>query len=152
MPESGVDRARQVNGKATTNGNINKCHDYSHETEGLDEDEDDDGVGLSQASAKEDSNESGRSSVLASVNGQRTVVLRGLPDWVTYQQIAAVVRGGSLLNIYLRGREHMVNLSFVEESAAQDFLEHVAAHGLRILGKQVNRCLPYVWPVLTDTG
>ncbi|RJE25586.1 hypothetical protein PHISCL_02053 [Aspergillus sclerotialis] len=103
-----------------------------------DEDEDDDaGVVLSQDShGKEDEEpESGRSSAVPS--GQRTVVLRGLPDWVSHQQITEAIRGGAILHLYLRGREHMANVSFVEESSAQEFLDYAKTHGIYIVGKRV---------------
>lgn len=104
-----------------------------------DEDEDDDaGVVLSQDCDGKDAGEpeSGRSSAVPS--GRRTVLLRGLPDWVSHRQITEAIRGGALLHIYLRGREHMVNVSFVEESSAQEFLDYATTHGIYIVGKRVS--------------
>lgn len=84
---------------------------------------------------------SGRSSAAPSrgptPRGQRTVALHNLPNWVTHQQITEGIRGGALLHIFLRGREHIVNVSFVEEEAAQEFLTYAKCHGVCIAGKRV---------------
>ena len=70
--------------------------------------------------------------------GQRTVLLRSLPDRVTHYDITEAVRGGALLDIFLRAREHMASVSFIEESAAQEFLNHVRQHGFFVGGKRVS--------------
>lgn len=107
-----------------------------------DEDDEDDGVALSHGSGDKEDEEpsSGRSS--AAPSGQRTVLLRGLPDWVSHHQITEAIKGGALLHIYLRGREHLVNVSFVEESAAQEFLNYARTYGVYIAGKRVS--LPFI--------
>lgn len=100
-------------------------------------DDGDDGF-LSQGSDEKDDDQappSGRSS--AAPAGQRTVSLRNLPDWVSFEQITEAVRGGALLHIYLRGRERIVNVSFVEEDSAQDFLNYAKSQGIYIGGKPV---------------
>lgn len=73
----------------------------------------------------------------ASHSEQRTVSLRGLSDRTTHKDIAAVVRGGTLLDIFLRIRERVASVSFVDGSVAQEFLTHVKRHDLYILGKRV---------------
>lgn len=107
------------------------------------DDDDDDGVALSHGSDDKEDEEpdSGRSSA-AAPSGQRTVVLRGLPDWVSHYQITEAIKGGALLHVYLRGREHMVNVSFVEESAAQEFLNYAKTYGIYIAGKRVSLSFP----------
>ncbi|PWY84626.1 hypothetical protein BO94DRAFT_536204 [Aspergillus sclerotioniger CBS 115572] len=70
-------------------------------------------------------------------SAQRTVMIRNLPDRVTHREIVAAVRGGALLHIYLRAREHIASVSFVEESAARDFLLHTKTYGLYMAGKRV---------------
>ncbi|PKY01524.1 hypothetical protein P168DRAFT_292625 [Aspergillus campestris IBT 28561] len=67
---------------------------------------------------------------------QRTVLLRGLPDKVTHKDIVDVMRGGALLHIYLRAREHSASVSFVEEPDAQEFLNHCKTYGLYVGGKR----------------
>ena len=73
---------------------------------------------------------------------QRTVLLRNLPDRVTHQDIVDVMRGGALLHIYLRAREHSASVSFVEEADAQEFLDHCKTHGLYVGGKRVSTLNP----------
>lgn len=73
----------------------------------------------------------------ASHSEQRTVALRGLSDRTTHRDVAAAVRGGALLDIFLRIRERVASVSFVDGSAAQEFLAHVKRHDLYILGKRV---------------
>ena len=71
-------------------------------------------------------------------SAQRTVMIRNLPDRVTHRDIVAAVRGGALLHIYLRAREHIASVSFVEEAAARDFLLHTKTYGLYMAGKRVS--------------
>lgn len=73
----------------------------------------------------------------ASHSEQRTVALKGLSDRTTHKDIAAMVRGGALLDIFLRIRERVASVSFVDGAAAQEFLTHVKRHDLYILGKRV---------------
>lgn len=125
-----------------------------------DEDEDDDeddGVALSHGSDDKEDEEPSSGSSSAAPSGQRTVALRGLPDWVSHYQITEAIRGGALLYVYLRGREHLVNVSFVEESAAQEFLNYARTYGIYIAGKRVSLSFILISPIsstyiLTTTG
>ncbi|KAL4897817.1 hypothetical protein BDV59DRAFT_168598 [Aspergillus ambiguus] len=67
---------------------------------------------------------------------RRTILVRNLPDRVTHRDICQAMKGGALLHIYLRAREHNANISFVEEVEAHEFLKHAKAHGLYIAGKR----------------
>ena len=78
---------------------------------------------------------SGSSSVVPL--GQRTISLSNLPDSVSFEQIIASICGGTVLCIYHHGREHRVNISFVEEDVAQKFLDYAKNNGIYIAGKQV---------------
>ena len=42
-----------------------------------------------------------------------------------------------LLDIYVRSHDKTASVSFLEESAAQDFFRHVKRHDLYIRGKRV---------------
>lgn len=105
------------------------------ERETFDDDEDAVFHGHDEKDEYDSSSKSGRSSAVST--GQRTVMIRGLPDRVTHHDITDAVRGGALLDIFLRAREHMASISFVEESAAQEFLHYVKQHGLYVAGKRV---------------
>lgn len=79
----------------------------------------------------------------ATPSGKRTVSLGNLPGEVTFEQITDAVRGGALLHIYLRARRQIANVSFVEEDAAQEFLNHARKYGIYIGGKQVATPSPF---------
>lgn len=68
---------------------------------------------------------------------QRTVQLYNLPDGTTHQDICDVVRGGMLLDIYLRTHDHAASVSFLEEAHANDFFRHVKRNDLYIRSKRV---------------
>ncbi|RYP77692.1 hypothetical protein DL770_007038 [Monosporascus sp. CRB-9-2] len=49
---------------------------------------------------------------------RRTIALRGLPDQTTHKDVTKVVRGGMLLDIFLRAAEHVALVSFLREEDA----------------------------------
>ena len=65
---------------------------------------------------------------------QRTVFLSNLPEGTTHKDIVNVVRGGRLLDVYLR-YDKSATVSFVE--GAQDFMNHVKRNDLYIQSKRV---------------
>ncbi|RFU33918.1 hypothetical protein B7463_g2442, partial [Scytalidium lignicola] len=69
---------------------------------------------------------------------KRTVQLSNLPEGVTHADLTNVVRGGLLLDIFLRRNDHTASISFLEEQHAQDFFRHVKRHDLYIRGKRVD--------------
>lgn len=70
---------------------------------------------------------------------QRTVQLVGLGDHTTHADIVKVVHGGMLLCIHFAAHQRIANVSFLEASAAHEFMQHVRRNGLDIGGKQVGR-------------
>lgn len=118
----------------------NPTHSHKHwGTYEEDDDDDEEGVLLaSQDSDRDDyeiSSRSSGSSIASTL--QRTVLLRGLPERVTHKDLVGAVKGGALLHIYLRARERMASISFVEETNAQDFMQHVKHHGVYVAGRRV---------------
>ncbi|KAF4210116.1 hypothetical protein CNMCM8927_003381 [Aspergillus lentulus] len=102
------------------------------------EDTEDDGIVSPNSDEKDDYEESrSADSVVSSPAAQRTVFIRGLPDRVTHQDVVDAVRGGGLLHLYLRARDHAAYVSFVEPAAAAEFLQHAKTHGCHIAGKRV---------------
>ncbi|PLN79716.1 hypothetical protein BDW42DRAFT_186549 [Aspergillus taichungensis] len=102
-----------------------------------DEEEDEVLLGSHENNGNLDYGESSRSTESSpSPADQRTVLLRGLPDKVTHKDIVDVMRGGALLHIYLRAREHSASVSFVEEADAQEFLNHCKTYGLYVCGRR----------------
>lgn len=70
-------------------------------------------------------------------HAQRTVQLFGFGDQVSHADIVKVVRGGMLLDIHLKAHERIANVSFLEASAAQNFMQNVRRNDLYIGGKRV---------------
>lgn len=68
---------------------------------------------------------------------QRTIIFKNISDRTTHQDIVNVVRGGSLLDVYLRSQEKAANVSFVRGSAAQDFMAYVKRNDIYIHGRRV---------------
>jgi hypothetical protein len=71
---------------------------------------------------------------------KRTILLANLPEGVTHVDVVDAVRGGMLLDIYLRTHDRTASVSFLEEVHAQEFYYHIKRHDLYIRGKRV-RCL-----------
>lgn len=69
---------------------------------------------------------------------KRTVQILHLPADATYADIVNVVRGGMLLEIYLRSRERTAAVSFLEECAAQAFFQYAKKQDLYIRDKRVS--------------
>lgn len=69
----------------------------------------------------------------------RTVQLLGLADGTTHAEITNAVRGGVLLDIWVRHHDRSAAVSFVRPEDAQGFYDHVRRHDLYIRNKRV-RC------------
>lgn len=67
----------------------------------------------------------------------RTVLIMAIPDGTTYEDVTSAVRGGMLLDIFLRMRECTAQVSFLRALDAQNFVDHVKKHDLYIKGKRV---------------
>lgn len=70
---------------------------------------------------------------------QRTIQMKGLSDRVVHKDIIDIVRGGALLDIYLRANDKSASVSFVEGSAAQAFMLYVKRNDVYIHEKRVSR-------------
>ena len=66
---------------------------------------------------------------------QRTIFAKNLSDRTRHQDIVDFVRGGMVLDIYLR--ERSARISFVEGFAAQDFMKYVKRKDIYVHGKRV---------------
>ncbi|MCJ1281273.1 hypothetical protein MMC26_000591 [Xylographa opegraphella] len=69
-------------------------------------------------------------------NEQRTILIKNLSDRVTHKDIADVVRGGAVLDIYLRSMDRSASVSFVEGAAAQAFMSYAKRNDIYIHGKR----------------
>ncbi|KAB5557955.1 hypothetical protein GE09DRAFT_1117267 [Coniochaeta sp. 2T2.1] len=68
---------------------------------------------------------------------QRTVLLTNLADGTTHADITDAVRGGMILDIFLRPHDHCVSISFLHSADARAFFDHVRKQDLYIRNKRV---------------
>ncbi|RYP15212.1 hypothetical protein DL765_005851 [Monosporascus sp. GIB2] len=68
---------------------------------------------------------------------RRTIALTGLPDQTTHKDVTNVVRGGMLLDIFLRVAEHVALVSFLREEDAVRFYNHARKNYIYIKNKRV---------------
>lgn len=73
---------------------------------------------------------------------QRTIVAQNLSDRTTHKDLLQVVRGGTVLDVFLRTNDRNASISFVEGSAAQEFMKYVKRNDIYIHGKRVS------WPYI----
>lgn len=69
----------------------------------------------------------------------RTVQLLSLPEGVTHADITGAIRGGLLLDIFLRANERSATVSFLRAVDARGFFDHVKKHDLYIKNKRVSQ-------------
>ncbi|TGO26182.1 hypothetical protein BPAE_0065g00490 [Botrytis paeoniae] len=69
---------------------------------------------------------------------QRTVQLYNLPDGTTHADVCDAVRGGMLLDMYLRTHDHTAIVSFLEQAQANELFCHVKRNDLYIRSKRVD--------------
>ena len=68
---------------------------------------------------------------------QRTILVKNLSDRATHKDVVDFVRGGLVLDIYLPSHERSASISFVEGSAAQEFMIYVKRNDIYVHGKRV---------------
>ncbi|RDW90718.1 RNA-binding protein [Aspergillus mulundensis] len=102
-----------------------------------DDDDDEGALTDSHTGEKDDYGESSGSASSSPQAEQRTVLIRGLPDKATHRDIVDAVKGGAILHIYVWARDHTASVSFVEEYAAQEFLDYSRIYGLYVAEKRV---------------
>lgn len=68
---------------------------------------------------------------------ERSLTLKGLPITTTLLDVTKVIRGGLLMNAFLRSTYRMAYIAFVEPAAARQFFKHVKQNDLYIRGKRV---------------
>ena len=69
---------------------------------------------------------------------KRTVFLTKLPDRITYAKIFQVIRGGAIVDVWMKPSDHAASVSFVECSAAENFYQHVRKNDIYIDGRRVS--------------
>lgn len=69
---------------------------------------------------------------------QRTIVAQNLSDRTTHKDIVNIIRGGAILDIFLRMNERSASISFIVGSAAHEFMNYVKRNDIYIHGKRVS--------------
>lgn len=71
---------------------------------------------------------------------RRTLRILNIPGGATHTSLAAVIRGGPLLEIYIRTYDHSAMVSFLYPADATAFFDHVQKYGLYIKQTQLSVC------------
>ena len=69
----------------------------------------------------------------------RSLVIRGISKRTTLADVTKAVRGGQVLNVYLRPHEREAHVSFVDPHAAEKFLIYSKRQDLYVRSKRVSR-------------
>ncbi|GKU02429.1 negative regulator of differentiation 1 [Fusarium langsethiae] len=69
---------------------------------------------------------------------QRSVQLLNLAPGVTHGEIAAIVRGGPLLEIFVRAKDNSATVSFLREADAVAFLDYTRTYGLYFKDRKIH--------------
>ncbi|PHH61053.1 hypothetical protein CDD81_821 [Ophiocordyceps australis] len=68
----------------------------------------------------------------------RTLILFNLPDGTTHADITSTLRGGLLLDIYIKNRDNTAVVSFLHGADARAFFDHVRHNGLHVKRQKVD--------------
>jgi hypothetical protein len=68
----------------------------------------------------------------------RTVLIQNLPPGATHADVTEVVRGGVLLDVFLRTHDRACSVSFLHAADARYFFDHARKYDLYIKHKRVN--------------
>ncbi|KAK5653110.1 hypothetical protein OQA88_9209 [Cercophora sp. LCS_1] len=68
----------------------------------------------------------------------RTIQFTNLPEGITHGDITSAVRGGMLLDIFVRANERTATVSFLHAADAKKFFEHVRKNDLYIKNKRID--------------
>ena len=69
---------------------------------------------------------------------RRSVILRGILERTTLKDLTDVIRGGQVLNLFIRPRARTAVVTFVEATAAETFFNYARHSYMFILGKRVS--------------
>ena len=75
-------------------------------------------------------------------HGKRTIYLTKLPERITYAQIFSVIRGGAVVDVWMKSSDHAASVSFVDSLAAESFYQYARRNDIYIDGKRVQKLTP----------
>ena len=81
-----------------------------------------------------------RSQPFENNHDQRSLVFKGISNRTTLADLARVIRGGQILNFFIRPQERQAHVSFVSAEAAEAFYLYSKRSDIYVLDKRV--CLP----------
>ena len=81
---------------------------------------------------------------------QRTFMLKGLSEKTTHKDIIGFLRGGTILDVFLRPNERNASVSFVEGSSAQQFMNYARRNDIYVHGKRVRWSFAMQYMVLAN--
>ncbi|KAK4193589.1 hypothetical protein QBC35DRAFT_445930 [Podospora australis] len=70
--------------------------------------------------------------------GHRSVQIVNLPEGTTYADVVNAIRGGQVLDVFLRSKERCASVAFVHPAHARNFMDHARRNDLYINNKRVN--------------
>ena len=76
-------------------------------------------------------------------HGKRTVYLTKLPERVTYAKIFDVIRGGAVVDVWVKASDHAASVSFIECDAAENFYQYARKNDIYIDGRRVIYTSPF---------
>ncbi|OJD17034.1 hypothetical protein AJ78_02829 [Emergomyces pasteurianus Ep9510] len=124
-PQNGAHRAQHV----PANGNGRRSS-IENDVTSFPSDEKDDGF-LCNTQSRQDRQQH------SNCTENRTILLKGLPERTAHRDIVAAIRGGALVDVFLRPRERQASVSFADGKAAQEFLAFAKRQDLYILDKLI---------------
>ena len=69
----------------------------------------------------------------------RTILISNLSERASHVDVTNAIRGGPLIDIYLRQKDRSATVSFLYEEDSRAFFDHVRRHDLYICQKRVSR-------------
>jgi hypothetical protein len=71
-------------------------------------------------------------------NARRTIHLNNLPEAATHANITEAIKGGMLLDIFLRSQDRAASVSFLVENDAANFFRYAKQNDFYVRGKRVS--------------
>lgn len=75
---------------------------------------------------------------LSDNGGKKTLLIKNLPTNVTIKEIVNLIRGGALLDVYIKFSTKCAFVSFVDPDAAHAFMKYAKRKGIYLQGKMVS--------------
>lgn len=76
--------------------------------------------------------------------GSRSITLKGIPASATLADVFSVIKGGAVLDLFLRSHAQSAHISFVDPVAAENFIDYVGKNNVRVNGNRVSLTAPTV--------